>query len=303
MMCTGHTADRGFQFSGAKAAFNPEDRFVVTMGTTLIVCTQNGNVFGHDIAGRNIGPGFKFTGAKAAFNVGDRFVTTTDKTLIVCTQNGDVFGHDIANRNIGPGFKFTGSKAAFNTSDRFVVSVRNRLFGHHTLIVCTQNGDVFGHDIAGRNIGPPFQFTGSKMAFNPEDRFVVIVGNTMIVTTQGSAAFGADVSGRKIGPIFRLNPDLSIRLHLKVWTNPIIPIATMLTSMQDLYGTAGIGEGWRVSKPSHAQVSLSPITIWMLSKTVLRVRLLLNKWHSSAIATTSASLMLCTFRAFDNPRA
>ena len=172
---TGHTADRGFQFSGAKAAFNPEDRFVVTMGNTLIVCTQNGDVFGHDIAGRNIGPGFKFTGAKAAFNAGDRFVTTTDKTLIVCTQNGDVFGHDIANRNIGPGFKFTGSKAAFNPNDRFVVTVSSRLFGHHTLIVCTQNGDVFGHDIAGRNIGPPFQFTGSRMAFNPEDRFVVIV--------------------------------------------------------------------------------------------------------------------------------
>ena len=238
---TGHTADRGFQFSGAKAAFNPEDRFVVTMGNTLIVCTQNGNVFGHDIADRNIGPGFRFTGAKAAFNAVDRFVTTADNTLIVCTQNGDVFGHDIANRNIGAGFKFTGSKAAFNAGDRFVVTVRSRLFGHHTLIVCTQNGDVFGHDIARRNIGPPFKFTGSRMAFNPEDRFVVIVGNTMIVTTQGGAAFGADVSGRNIGPIFRLNPDLSIRLHLKVWTTPNVAIATMLTSMQDLYSTAGIG--------------------------------------------------------------
>ena len=79
------------------------------------------------------------------------------------------------------------------------------------------------------------------MAFNPEDRFVVTVGNTMIVTTQGGAAFGADVTGRDIGAIFRLNPDLSIRLHLKIWTNPTISIQTMLTRMQDLYGTAGIG--------------------------------------------------------------
>jgi hypothetical protein len=232
---TGHTADRAFQFTGAKAAFNAVDRFVVTMGNTLIVTTQNGDVFGHDIIGRNIGPGFKFTGAKAAFNAVDRFVVTMGNTLIVTTQNGDVFGHDIVGRDIGPAFKFTGAKAAFNTVDRFVVTIGN------TLIVCTQNGDVFGHDIVGRNIGPGFKFTGSRMAFNPEDRFVVTVGNTMIVTTQSGPAFGADVSGRNIGPIFRLNPDLSIRLHLKVWSNPNVAIATMLTSMQDIYGTAGIG--------------------------------------------------------------
>ncbi len=238
---TGHTADQAFKFTGAKAAFNAVDRFVVTMGNTLIVTTKDGTVFGHDVSSRNIGPAFQFTGAKVAFNAVDRFVTTAGKTLIVCTQNGDVFGHEVSGRNIGPGFKFTGSKAAFNAGDRFVVTIASRLSGHHTLIVCTQNGDVFGHDIAGRNIGPPFKFTGSRMAFNPEDRFVVTVGNTIIVTTQGGPAFGADVSGRIIGPVFRLNPDFSIRLHLKVWTNPDVAIGTMLTSMQDLYGVAGIG--------------------------------------------------------------
>ena len=29
-------------------------------------------------------------------------------------------------------------------------------------------------------------------------------------------------------------------MHLKIWTNPNTAIATMLTSMQDVYGTAGI---------------------------------------------------------------
>ena len=79
------------------------------------------------------------------------------------------------------------------------------------------------------------------MAFNPEDRFVVIVGNTMIVTTQEVPLSVRMFRVAKSGLSSVLNPDLSIRLHLKVWTNPIIPIATMLTSMQDLYGTAGIG--------------------------------------------------------------
>jgi hypothetical protein len=233
---SGHTADRAFQFDGAKAAFNTVDRFVTTMGSTLIVITQNGDVFGQDVSGRTIGPPFKFAGSKAAFNAGDRFVVTIGNMLIVCTQSGDVFGHDVSGRTIGPPFKFAGSKAAFNGPiDRFVVTMGNML------IVCTQNGQVFGHDVSGHTIGPPFEFTGSRMAFNPEDRFVVTVGNSMIVTTQPGPAFGADITGRNIGPIFRLNPDLSIRLHFKVWTTPTIPIQTMLTNMQDLFGIAGIG--------------------------------------------------------------
>ena len=233
---TGHTADSAFQFSGAKAAFNTVDRFVTTMGNRLIVCTENGNTFGHDVSGRNIGPAFQFTGARAAFNTGDRFVVTIRNMLIVCTDSGDVFGHEISDRNIGPAFKFSGSKAAFNrATDRFVVTMGD------TLIVCTQSGDVFGHDVSGHNISPPFKFNGSRMAFNLVDRFVVTVGNTMVVTTRDGPAFGADIANRNIGSIFRLNPDLAIRLHAKLWTNPTIPLRTMLTSMQDVYATAGIG--------------------------------------------------------------
>jgi hypothetical protein len=107
--------------------------------------------------------------------------------------------------------------------------------------VTTQNGDVFGHDVSGRTIGPGFKFGGSRMAFNPVDRFVVAMGNTMIVTTQTGPAFGAELANRAFGPIFRLNPDFAIRLHLKVWSDPGIAIAGMLTAMQDLYGSAGIG--------------------------------------------------------------
>jgi hypothetical protein len=131
-----------------KIAFNPQDRFVVTIGNQLIVTTKNGDVFGHDLTGRDIGPAFAFTGAKAAFNPGDRFVVTIGNQLIVTTQNGDTFGHEVSGRNIGPAFKFTGAKAAFNPGDRFVVTIGNQL------IVITQNGDAFGHEVSGRNIGP-----------------------------------------------------------------------------------------------------------------------------------------------------
>jgi hypothetical protein len=144
---------------GNKIAFNPQDRFVVTMGDKLIVTTQNGDVFGHDVSGHRSGEAFKFTGSKAAFNGPvDRFVVTIGDKLMVITQNGDVFGHNVAGRNISPPFKFTGSKAAFNGPvDQFVVTMGDKL------MVITQNGDAFGHDVSGRDIGPAFLLNPSDI--------------------------------------------------------------------------------------------------------------------------------------------
>jgi hypothetical protein len=42
-----------------------------------------------------------------------------------------------------------------------------------TLVVITQDGNVFGSNVAGRNLGPVFQFGGAKIGFNPQDRFMV----------------------------------------------------------------------------------------------------------------------------------
>jgi len=44
-----------------KVASNPQDRFVVTCGDTLIVTTRNGDAFGHDVDGLEIRPHFQFT--------------------------------------------------------------------------------------------------------------------------------------------------------------------------------------------------------------------------------------------------
>ena len=78
-----------------KVAFNPQDRFLITIGNTLTVTTRNGDVFGLDMSGHSIGEAFKFSGSKAAFNPQDRFVVTIGNLLIVTTQNGDVFGHEV----------------------------------------------------------------------------------------------------------------------------------------------------------------------------------------------------------------
>ncbi len=114
-------------------AHNAADRFVVTIGNTLVVTTQNGDVFGHDVSGRTIGPAFKFGGAKAAFNPGDRFVVTIGNTLVVTTQNGDAFGHNVSGRTIGPAFQLNPvDLSKFTFASDISNENRNRLIDRHT---------------------------------------------------------------------------------------------------------------------------------------------------------------------------
>ena len=87
------------------------------------------------------------------------------------------------------------------------------------LIVTTQDGDVFGHEVSNHNVGQPFKFTGSKTAFNPQDRFVVTMGNLLIVTTQNGDAFGHEVSNHNIGPVIFLNGSGPLALDLRANPN------------------------------------------------------------------------------------
>jgi hypothetical protein len=201
-----------FQFSGAKIGFNPQDRFMMAMGNTLVVVTQDGSVFGADVVGRDVHPVFQFSGAKIGFNPQDRFMMAMGNTLVVITQDGSVFGAEVEGRHVHPVVQFGGAKIGFNPQDRFMVAMGN------TLVVITQDGSVFGADVApsrfqvelnrrGRDVRPVFQFTGAKIGFNPQDRFMVALGNTLVVITQDGSVFGAEVEGRHVHPVFQINHD------------------------------------------------------------------------------------------------
>ena len=50
-----------------------------------------------------------------------------------------------------------------------------------------------------RNLQPVFQFSGAKMGCNPQDKFMMALGNTLVVVTQYGDVFGADVVEWGIG--------------------------------------------------------------------------------------------------------
>ncbi|MGH9928244.1 MAG: hypothetical protein ACREA9_03340 [Pyrinomonadaceae bacterium] len=133
-----------------RVGFNPQDKWVVTMGNRVLVITNNGDVFAHDF-GSTIGPAFQFIGPPVAFNPQDKWVVTMGNRILVITNNGSVFGHDLAGTTIGPSFQLAGPPVAFNPQDRWVVTIGNRI------LVIVNDGHVFGHDLAGTTIGPSFQ--------------------------------------------------------------------------------------------------------------------------------------------------
>ena len=181
-----------------KVAFNPEDRFVVTMGNRILVVTQGGGVFGLDVSNNRVGNAFQLSGPKVASNPQDRFLVAMGNTLIVTTQSGEAFGHELSGNTIGEPFRFnTGSQVAFNPQDKHLLAVGNKL------VVITEDGGVFGHEVSGRDVSASFKFTGSRAAFNPQDRFVVGMGNRIIVTTQDGSVFGHDISDHDVGQPFR----------------------------------------------------------------------------------------------------
>jgi hypothetical protein len=149
---------------------------------------------------------FGVIGSQVAFKGDeDRFVINVDNRIVVIRRDGNVFAHAVrqipllptATRplTILPPVACSGSKVASNgDADRFVT----RLFSRR-IIVVRQDGTVVGHDVIpdgdGAIVPPPFAFTGSKVATNSEDRFVVGMFSQIIVIRRDGAVFGHNTTG------------------------------------------------------------------------------------------------------------
>jgi hypothetical protein len=99
-----------FQFTGAGAktngliGFNTQDRFMVAVGNTVVVITDDGSVFGADVdlGTATIQTVNQFTRAITGetngligFNVQDRFMISLGNMLVVIRDDGDVWGANV----------------------------------------------------------------------------------------------------------------------------------------------------------------------------------------------------------------
>lgn len=187
-----------YQLQGVKVGANPQDKWVLEGYTSLVVITQYGDVFGHDLVPDaeghlTVGAAVQFEGPKVAANPPDKWVLNLGDHLVVVTQDGGVFGHTFDGATaIGEPFKFQGQPVGSRTEDRWVLRHGDRL------IVITEDGGVFGHelDIAGKVVGDAYPFQGPNVAANQPDHWVLIAFDTILVVTTDGGVFAHDLDLR-----------------------------------------------------------------------------------------------------------
>jgi len=74
-------------FVSQKVAANPQDKWVLVMGNRIIVITNDGSVFAHDVDGDNVSTAFEFiSDQKVAANQEDKRVLVMENRIFVITR-------------------------------------------------------------------------------------------------------------------------------------------------------------------------------------------------------------------------
>jgi hypothetical protein len=72
--------------------------------------------------------------------------------------------------------------------------------GNRILIV-TDDGRVFVHDILGNTIGIPFQLDGPRVGANPQDKRVLVMGNRILVVTEDASQWNHSYPFLAVAPL------------------------------------------------------------------------------------------------------
>jgi len=187
----------GYQLqSNQRVAANPQDKWVLAIGNRIVVITNDGRVFAHNINGNTVENAYQIPAPPVAANPLDKWVTTAGNRILVITSYGGVFAHDVGNV-IGPGYQLrSNQKVAANAVDRWTFAL-GKAGGGHRIVVITNDGRVFAHDLNGNTVGDAYQLSGQKVAFNSVDKWVLpmhnrsdtnrfTMNNVMVITQNGS---------------------------------------------------------------------------------------------------------------------
>jgi hypothetical protein len=83
----------------------------------------------------------------------------------------------VVENTIGVPFQLGGPAVAANPQDKWLLAMDNRL------LVVTDDGRVFVHEVVENTIGVPFQLGGPAVAANPQDRWLLAMDNRLLVVT------------------------------------------------------------------------------------------------------------------------
>jgi len=174
----------GREIPGPAVAANTQDWWVSGKGlfeaTTVIVGNLAGQVSEHVITDTEIKPADQYSGSRFGHNRPmDRRVTSESRTFLIGLADGRVFlsvVRGLPGGHIDPPVKLSGPLVAARPPDKHVLMVENDV--GFDIVVITHDGGVFVNRLIPSGggtpaIGPAVRATGSPVAFNTQDRWVI----------------------------------------------------------------------------------------------------------------------------------
>ncbi len=191
------------KLSAAPVAANPQDRFVVAMGSRILVVTDDRKVFVHGVFDGVVDFGYQLNGVLRPEKPGDR-VLVLENRLLVVAADGRVFARTVNfNDNTIAGEVELQAppgqppvRVAARPEDKWVVTHGNQI------LVITNRGQVFAHTINGNTLEPAFLMSnpGPPVAANPQDKYVLVSGDKILVITDLGDLFKHELTSTGIGP-------------------------------------------------------------------------------------------------------
>jgi hypothetical protein len=173
------------------------------------VAARNGRVYSHPVSDTDVGSARPLRGEAIGARVADKWVVAQDNRILVIRDDGLVFAHDVGDPlgkpyAIPPRAGATPAPlVAANPGDKWVLVHRDRL------LVVTEDGRVFAHRVTG-DVEAAFQLGGPPnqptpiVATNPEDKWVLVVGDRILVITKNGKVFAHRITDKTIHPTVEL---------------------------------------------------------------------------------------------------
>ena len=180
-------SDTSLAFQTARTRFAP-----LVIGTRLVVVTEDGRAFAHEIGGNTIGISRQLDGPTVAGNPSDRWMVTMGQRILVIVNDGRVFAHDVSDTSVSVASAIAGPRVAANVSDGWVVTMNDRI------LVIPKDGRVFAHGVTHHSVDQAHQIPASPVAANPSDKWVVTMGEDILVIQKDGRVFAHHVGQESI---------------------------------------------------------------------------------------------------------
>lgn len=178
--------------------FDPERCIPLSVVTEIRAGT-----FAHAVSLTNVDAAIQLSAPAVAASPQDRFVVTLGNRILVVTDDRRVFAHEVVGNTVGFARQL-GTLPPASPGERVVPY---RTGPQNWLAMIASDGRAGAVEVRTTSLGPFVPLAGSRIAANPQDKWVVSQADRIVVITAQGEVWAHTVTGSVIGTAVRLgNP-------------------------------------------------------------------------------------------------